>query len=123
MSTKAAGRLSVALSICAFLVGCGGGSTESPGASQKGADKAADIRANLGKLADKDRKLAEEQTFCAVLDENRLGAMGVPVKLMVKDQAVFLCCKGCREEALADPDKTLAKVKELKAKRGGSRSK
>jgi hypothetical protein len=35
---------------------------------------------------------------------------------MVKDQPVFLCCKGCRRKALADPDKTLAKVAELKAK-------
>jgi hypothetical protein len=28
---------------------------------------------------------------------------------------VFLCCKGCEKKALADPDRTLAKVKELKA--------
>jgi len=44
--------------------------------------------------------------------------MGVPVKVMVKDQPVFLCCKGCQKEALADPDKTLARVKELRAKYG-----
>jgi hypothetical protein len=35
---------------------------------------------------------------------------------MVKDQPVFLCCKGCQKKALADPDKTLAKVKELRDK-------
>jgi hypothetical protein len=42
--------------------------------------------------------------------------MGVPVKVMVKGQPVFLCCKTCRKQALADPDKTLARVDELKAK-------
>lgn len=42
--------------------------------------------------------------------------MGTPVKVMVKEQPVFLCCKGCRRKALADPDRTLAKVDELKAK-------
>jgi hypothetical protein len=52
----------------------------------------------------------------AIQNEERLGGMGVPVKVLVKDQPVFLCCKSCRKEALADPDKTLAKVKGLKAK-------
>jgi hypothetical protein len=27
-----------------------------------------------------------------------------------------LCCGGCRKEALAEPDKTLAKAEELKSK-------
>ena len=49
-------------------------------------------------------------------DENRLGTMGTPYKVMVKDQPVFLCCKGCQKRALADPDRTLARVAELKAK-------
>jgi hypothetical protein len=44
------------------------------------------------------------------------GSMGVPVKIMVKGQPAFLCCKGCQETALADPDKTSAKVEELKKK-------
>jgi uncharacterized protein (TIGR03000 family) len=76
----------------------------------------AKIKANLAKLGDEDRKLAETQKFCAVEGDTRLGEVGVPVKIMVKDQAVFLCCKMCDKEAMADPDKTLAKVKELKAK-------
>ena len=46
--------------------------------------------------------------------------VGTPVKVMVKDQPVFLCCKSCRKKALADPDKTLAKVKQLKEKAAGS---
>jgi hypothetical protein len=42
--------------------------------------------------------------------------MGVPVKVMLKGQPVFLCCKGCKEDALANPDEMLAKVEKLKAK-------
>jgi hypothetical protein len=42
--------------------------------------------------------------------------MGVPVKIMIQDQPVFLCCKGCVDQALKSPEKTLARVKELQAK-------
>ncbi len=74
------------------------------------------IKANLAKLDPEDQKLAEEQKFCALENENRLGAMGVPVKIVVKGEPVFLCCKGCQKDAQADPDKTLANMKELRAK-------
>jgi hypothetical protein len=104
------------------IAGCSGASTQSSrvaekAAAQKGndADIEADIDANLGKLTAEDQKLAREQRFCVIEDKHRLGSMGVPVKIMVNDQPVFLCCKSCQKKALADPDKTLAKVKELKA--------
>lgn len=74
------------------------------------------VPAALAKLPPADRKLAEQQRFCAVHSENQLGAMGVPIKVMVKGQPVFLCCEGCAEKAQANPDETLARVKELKAK-------
>jgi uncharacterized protein (TIGR03000 family) len=74
------------------------------------------IAANLAKLSPEDRKLAEAQKVCAVQRDNRLGAMGVPVKVMIHGQPVFLCCQGCEETALADPDKTLAVARELRAK-------
>jgi hypothetical protein len=79
-------------------------------------DEEAEIKASLSKLSAKDRKLAEQQKYCAVQNDERLGSMGKPVKIMVKDQPVFLCCKNCKKKALANPDKTLAKVKELKEK-------
>jgi hypothetical protein len=79
-------------------------------------DKEASIRANLAKLPDKDRKLAEAQKYCAVDTDDRLGAMAVPVKIIIQDQPVFLCCKSCVNEALKSPEKTLARVKELQAK-------
>ncbi len=76
-------------------------------------DKEAKIKSSLGQLDPADRKRAEEQKYCAVETKNRLGSMGKPVKLTIKDQTVFLCCKGCEKKALADPDKTLARVEEL----------
>jgi len=60
--------------------------------------------------------IAEAQGYCVVETEGRLGSMGVPIKLMINDQPVFICCEGCKEGALADPEATLARVAELKAK-------
>jgi hypothetical protein len=74
------------------------------------------IKANLAKLSPKDRKLAEAQKYCAVKTKNLLGSMGEPYKVMIKGQPVFLCCDGCEAKARANPDKTLAAVKKLKAK-------
>jgi len=81
------------------------------------------VQDNLSKLSPDDQKLARAQRFCAVQSGVRLGAMGTPVKITVKDQPVFLCCKACEEHAQSNPDRTLAKVKELKAKAGAPRSK
>jgi hypothetical protein len=80
------------------------------------ADQEAKIRKARAELNEEDLRLVEAQEFCPVMEEHRLGVMGVPFKLMIEGQPVFLCCKGCKKEALADPDKTLAKVKELQAK-------
>jgi hypothetical protein len=77
--------------------------------------KGARLKANLAKLSPDDRRLAEAQGSCPI-NGGRLGSMGVPFKVMVKDEPVFLCCKSCEEEALEHPEQTLARVKELKAK-------
>jgi hypothetical protein len=79
-------------------------------------DAEAEVRTALARLDPADRKLAEAQRYCAVVSNDRLGGMGPPYKLMVKGEPVFLCCDGCKKKALADPEKTLARVKELKAK-------
>jgi uncharacterized protein (TIGR03000 family) len=81
-----------------------------------GKELAAKIAANLAKLSPEDRKLAEAQKLCVVQDSNPLGVMGTPYKVMIKGQPVFLCCSGCEEKAMENPDKTLAKAAELKAK-------
>jgi hypothetical protein len=72
------------------------------------------VSANLAKLSPDDRKLAEEQKYCAVLSKNLLGSMGVPDKVVINGQPVFLCCDGCQSRAKAHADRTLAKVRELK---------
>ncbi len=79
-------------------------------------EKAARIRANLAKLPEEDRELVEAQGFCPIMVKNQLGVMGPPIKVMIKDQPVFVCCAGCRRKALANPDRTLAIVADLQAK-------
>jgi hypothetical protein len=74
----------------------------------------AKVASMLGQLSPEDRKLAESQKFCAVMTHERLGGMGVPLKLDVNGQTVFVCCKGCRGKAQKNPEQTLAKVAELK---------
>jgi hypothetical protein len=71
------------------------------------------IRAAMAKLPPADRALAEAQKICPVTDEP-LGVMGMPIKVTVKGQPVFVCCKGCDEEALDRPDETLRKVEQFK---------
>jgi hypothetical protein len=82
------------------------------------ADNKADakIKANLAKLSPEDQKLAEAQKWCAIEEENLLGSMGKPVKIELKGEPVFLCCKGCLKAAKKDPDGTLKKAHELKEK-------
>jgi hypothetical protein len=69
----------------------------------------AEIQDNLARLKPADRELAEAQRFCPVL-KRRLGEMGPPIKMVIKGQPVFVCCKGCARKAQANPEKTLAIV-------------
>ena len=46
--------------------------------------------------------------------------MGVPMKVMIDGQAVFVCCGGCEAKARANPKQTLQKVEELKSATPGS---
>jgi multidrug efflux pump subunit AcrA (membrane-fusion protein) len=85
-------------------------------APEEAASEDPKIKENLAKLSPEDRALAVDQKFCAIQNDTLLGEMGVPVKVMLEGQPVFLCCKGCKKEAEADPAKTLAKAKELRAK-------
>jgi hypothetical protein len=43
--------------------------------------------------------------------------MGVPIKLTLKGQTVFLCCSGCQDKAESDPEKTLKTIADAKAGR------
>jgi hypothetical protein len=81
---------------------------QAPVVEKKEDPEEVEIREALAKLSPEDRKAAEKQRFCVIEDDSRLGSMGTPIKLDVKGRTVFVCCKGCRKPALADPDKTLA---------------
>lgn len=76
-----------------------------------------EVAAERAKLSAEDKVLVDAQEWCVISTDERLGSMGAPIKLMIKDQAVFICCKGCKRKAEANPDETLAKVAELKAKK------
>lgn len=112
-----------ALMASAILAGCGDsrsagpaspGPVAAPAAPAGGGDEVAAERA---KLSPDDRALVDAQEWCAVSTDERLGSMGPPIKLDVKGQPVFVCCAGCKKKALANPDATLARVAELKAKK------
>jgi len=75
----------------------------------------AEIESELAKLPDSDRRDVEAQRFCVVLKDSRLGSMGPPEKLVIEGQTVYICCEGCKEAAIADPAKTLKKLKDLQA--------
>jgi membrane fusion protein, copper/silver efflux system len=89
------------------------GSTVRPSTTD---DEEAKVKIGLAKLGAADRKLAEAQKLCPVLN-NRLGSMGRPVKLVLNGQTIFLCCKGCEKSARNHAEATLATVEKLKAKR------
>lgn len=56
-----------------------------------------------------DAALVKRQAKCPVMDET-LGSMGQPIKVMVGDKPIFLCCKGCIKKIKAEPAKYLAMV-------------
>ncbi len=56
-----------------------------------------------------DAALIKRQAKCPVMDE-LLGSMGQPIKVMVGDKPIFLCCKGCIKKIKAEPAKYLAMV-------------
>ncbi len=63
----------------------------------------------LRELSPEDRLLAEQQKICPVSGQP-LGSMGKPIQLMVNNSSIFLCCEGCRDSFLADPDKYLSRL-------------
>ncbi|TWU15139.1 hypothetical protein [Allorhodopirellula heiligendammensis] len=51
----------------------------------------------------------ERQQVCPVMDEP-LGGMGTPVKVLIGDKPIFLCCRGCIKKLEAEPAKYLAMI-------------
>ena len=38
-----------------------------------------------------------------------------PVKLTLEGETVFICCPGCKDQAISNPQKTVDRVKELRS--------
>lgn len=112
--------MSLAIFVATSLVGCSQEpatpkmATTETAKPEMADDADTEVSAALAELSAEDRALAIAQRFCAVEPENLLGSMGAPVKVMIEGEPVFLCCAGCEESALADPEKTLASVQKLK---------
>ncbi len=66
-----------------------------------------EVLAALAELPEEDRRLAKIQGICPVA-EYQLGSMGPPIKVDVNGTPVFICCEGCRESLLEEPEKYLA---------------
>lgn len=117
------------LAVAALFVGCDTPAPPSPvvgpGPSEPAAkpapaepEKKVDLKevklsdgeiAQVKKLPEAEQVVAMEQKLCPISNEN-LGSMGMPIKVTLKDQAVYLCCGGCKKEAEAAPEATLAKL-------------
>lgn len=72
-----------------------------------------EIAASLGELSAADRKLAQAQRFCTMMEYSRLGAMGKPVKVMIEGKPIFVCCESCVDEAVKSGKDTLIKAEKL----------
>lgn len=109
--------LSLAVFICSSAVGsvrADEGRSHQQSAESGETQAEQKISASLAKLAPEDRKQAEAQRFCAVMEYGRLGSMGTPIKVLIEGKPVFVCCKGCTADAVEGAKQTLAKTQKLK---------
>lgn len=84
----------------------------------------AEIRKAMEPLSAEDRALAEAQEICPVT-EVRLGSMGMgtPVKLEIEGRTVFICCEGCRDSWVNEPEKYFKILDDYLARKTVSRNK
>ena len=109
------------------VVGCNTSKSELPPSSTAGQQNAIDssetadpgnagsqtdmekMKMELAKLSAEDASSVEKQHLCPVSGE-MLGTMGTPLKVDVNDQQLWICCEGCRESILNNPDEYLTKL-------------
>jgi hypothetical protein len=100
-----------AITLGLALAGCGDSGKTTTGGPKTPPAPDGKVAANLAKLPAADRAAAEKQQVCPVSGEP-VGSMGVPIKVTVKQQDVWICCGGCRGTLVAEPDTYLAKLKQ-----------
>lgn len=111
-----------ATALALVLTGCGGSSTAptkpTGEARPKEDGESKKIAEAFAKLSPEDRKIAEAQKYCPT-SEHLLGTMDVPVKVTLKDgKVMFVCCDGCQDDILKNPEAAVKKIADLKAKEG-----
>lgn len=105
-------RTLLIINVACLLVACQkSDSPKSDGPKPEPAEKKASrvdpaVEESLAKLSEADRSAAETQRVCPVSREP-LGSMGVPVKVHVADQDVWLCCESCEKPLSKNPPKYL----------------
>ncbi|MDB4331843.1 hypothetical protein OAL43_00990 [bacterium] len=68
------------------------------------------IEKSLTGLSEEDRESVMSQKVCLVGGEP-LGSMGAPEKVDVNGTPIWICCEGCRDTLLGDPEKFIAMIK------------
>jgi hypothetical protein len=96
-------------SLAASYFGAAGRSSSAAAAGTVAAAVSLDDRSPLSKLDPADRVLAERQKICPVT-KKALGSMGTPMRVVVADRVVFLCCAGCEDALRADSARYLAEL-------------
>ena len=74
--------------------------------------EAEEIEKSLVGLSDGDRESVLAQKMCLVGGEP-LGSMGAPKKVDVDGTPIWICCEGCRETLLEEPEKYLAQLAQV----------
>jgi hypothetical protein len=87
-----------------------GGSSAGP-SSPTAQSKEAKPEVKIAKLTEGDKAGIARQKVCPVTGE-KLGSMGDPIKVLVGDAPIYLCCEGCVAKVKKDPETYLRKVKQ-----------
>jgi hypothetical protein len=77
----------------------------------------APVPVSVVRLTEADRPRVERQRMCPVMEDTELGAHGAPIKLLVGDRTLFVCCEGCVEEVQKSPGQYLQKAATAEANR------
>lgn len=75
------------------------------------------IPVRVALLDQADQARIERQKVCVVTG-GKLGSMGTPVKVLIGDQTIYLCCKGCLGKVQANPEAYLEEVAPARASTG-----
>jgi hypothetical protein len=97
------------LLICACALGLVWGCAKEQGPAVGGGPDVDPNYAPPGEVSADEQALIAKQKVCPVSDVV-LGDHGDPIKVMVGDRAVYICCEGCRGPLEKDPEQYLAKL-------------